>query len=174
MRNDHGNGENEAPDDEPDDQGVDEDVIPPPGPKSTAKDAYDYVRMDSDGGEGVKPVTTVGGESGLGGAVDSGDKGLNSLAAVAGRTFFFDYFVHVAERRYGGQSRAPKVRKLISDSRRFYQAVVAADLILRGLTLALFIAGVALLFIKALWPIVPGFEWPDAPSIEVPWIPWRT
>jgi hypothetical protein len=138
-----------------------EDSVPPEAKPSSPEDVYDHVNLGDEGIDGVRPVRKVEGETGGLPPIDVGDKGINTLAAIAARTYFFDYFVHVAEKRYAGDQLAPKVRKLISDSRRLYHVVIFADILAKGVFLTLFTGLIGSLLLKALWPIIPGLTFTE-------------
>lgn len=115
------------------------------GPPSSRAEA-DRILSRAD----MAPETRVPVENGGGGAPR---EGYHFLHSMLNRSVFFDYFVHVAHARYAGKDPEPKVRKLIQDSRRLYQLVIALDIGVRILVATILIGGGSWVLLKTLWPL---------------------
>ncbi|GAB3621219.1 hypothetical protein GCM10027417_24800 [Glutamicibacter endophyticus] len=91
------------------------------------------------------PMQKSSGDSGL------PDSGVNIVNSFVNRTVFFDYFRHVANKRFPDKAPAERVQELVRAEPKFYNRTIWSDYILKITTSAVVIGLATALFWKAIF-----------------------
>lgn len=79
------------------------------------------------------------------------DNGVNIINSFVNRTVFFDYFRHVAHKRFPELKGAERVQKLVDIEPKFYRRSILSDYVLKVVTSLAIIGVAACLVVKALF-----------------------
>ncbi len=114
----------------------------PTGTDLSVTEAESYIAADS-----ARPVTEFP-ASPPPTKVSAEDGGFNALWSMLNRSLFFDYFAHVADRKFVDPDPRVRVQKHRSDHPRWYWFAVVADTVVKIATVVIFVGVATALAIK--------------------------